>query len=130
MLLSFNVTFNIACQLSQPMGKKEFSSTTKNSTNFVSQVRKSRLDICVLIHPKASKVVCLPVNKMQQSAVKWRSDNRNSGWICARFWPGLGLPSQRPKLYQKSTLAKIFTKRTSKSAKHRLPLRYKKAQLE
>ena len=32
--------------------------------------------------------------------------------ISSDFWPGLGLPSQRPKLsYQKSTPAKIFTKK-------------------
>ena len=43
------------------------------------------------------------------------------------FWPGLGLPSQRPKLsYQKSTLAKIFTEKTIKSVKYLLPLRYEK----
>ena len=34
--LSSDVTFNVACELSQPMGKTEFSSTAKNRTNSVS----------------------------------------------------------------------------------------------
>ena len=34
------VTFNVACELSQPMGKTEFSSTAKKRTNSVSLVRK------------------------------------------------------------------------------------------
>ena len=29
-------TFNVACELSQPLGKTEFSSTAKNRTNYVS----------------------------------------------------------------------------------------------
>ena len=33
--------FNFVCELSQPMGKTEFSSTATNSTNSVSKVRKS-----------------------------------------------------------------------------------------
>ena len=32
--------FNVACELSQPMGKTEYSSTSENRTNSVSQVRK------------------------------------------------------------------------------------------
>ena len=35
------LNFNIACELSQPMGKSEFSSTVKKRTNPVSQVRKN-----------------------------------------------------------------------------------------
>ena len=37
---SFDVTFIVACELSQPMGKTEFSSIPKSRTNSVSQVRK------------------------------------------------------------------------------------------
>ena len=33
--------FNVACELSLPMGKKQFSSTAKNRTNSVSLVRKA-----------------------------------------------------------------------------------------
>ena len=45
-------------------------------------------------------------------------DNATNIVVC--FWPGLGLPSQRPMLsYQK-------TEKTSKSAKYHLPLGYKK----
>ena len=40
-----------------------------------------------------------------------------AGLFSLFFLPGLG---------QKSTLAKIFTEKTSKSVKYRLPLRYKK----
>ena len=36
-------TFNVACELSKPMGKTEFSSTTKNRTNTVSKTRNSCL---------------------------------------------------------------------------------------
>ena len=32
---SSDVTFKVACKLSQPMGKTEFSSTAKNRTNSV-----------------------------------------------------------------------------------------------
>ena len=32
--------FNVVCELSQPMGKIEFSSTVKNRTDSVSQVGK------------------------------------------------------------------------------------------
>ena len=44
------------------------------------------------------------------------------------FLPGLGLPSHRPTLsYQKINLCQNNCgKKTSKSAKYRLPLRYKK----
>ena len=35
--------FNVVCELSQPMGKTEFSSTAKTRTNFVSKVRKINL---------------------------------------------------------------------------------------
>ena len=35
-IYSSDVTFSIACELSQPMGKTEFSSTAKNRTNPVS----------------------------------------------------------------------------------------------
>ena len=38
---SSDVTFNAACEMSQPMGKTEFSSTTKTKTNSISQVRES-----------------------------------------------------------------------------------------
>ena len=34
--LTTEVTFSITCELSQPMGETEFSSTTKNRTNSVS----------------------------------------------------------------------------------------------
>ena len=33
---SSDVTFNIVCELSQPMGKTEFSSTAKSRSNSVS----------------------------------------------------------------------------------------------
>ena len=33
---SSDVTFNVGCELSQPMGKTEFSSATRNRTNSVS----------------------------------------------------------------------------------------------
>ena len=35
-----DVTFNVACVLSQPMGKTKFSSSAKNRINSVSQVRR------------------------------------------------------------------------------------------
>ena len=46
----------------------------------------------------------------------------------SNFWPGLGLPSQRPMLsYQKiDPCPNIYEKKTSKSAKYCLPLRYRK----
>ena len=38
-LQTTDVTFSGSCELSQPMGKTEFSSTAKNRTNSVSLVR-------------------------------------------------------------------------------------------
>ena len=38
---SSDVTFNVVCGLSQPMGYTEYSSTAINRTNSVSKVRKS-----------------------------------------------------------------------------------------
>ena len=35
-LLTTDVTFSVACELSQPIGKTQFSSTAKNRTNSVS----------------------------------------------------------------------------------------------
>ena len=37
-----DVTFSVACGLSQCIGKTEFSSTAKNRTSSVSQVRKAK----------------------------------------------------------------------------------------
>ena len=39
-LLTNDVNVSVACELSQPVGKTEFSSTAKNSTHSVSYVRK------------------------------------------------------------------------------------------
>ena len=52
--------------------------------------------------------------------------------LYSSFWPGLGLPSQRPMLsFQKiNPCQNIYGKKTSKSAKYRLPLRYKKDPLK
>ena len=33
--MAFKITFSVSCELSQPMGKTEFSSTSKNRTNYV-----------------------------------------------------------------------------------------------
>ena len=40
---SYDVTFSVACELSQPTGKTEFSSTAKNITNSTSKVRNDFL---------------------------------------------------------------------------------------
>ena len=37
---SSDITYYAACELSQPTGKTEFSSTAKNRTNFVKSLRK------------------------------------------------------------------------------------------
>ena len=39
-----DVTFNVACELSSPMGKTESSTTAKHRTKSVSQVRKEDLE--------------------------------------------------------------------------------------
>ena len=38
--LVLRVTFNVACELSQPMGKTEFSSTARNRTNCLTGKKK------------------------------------------------------------------------------------------
>ena len=58
--------FNVACELSLPMGKTEFSSTAKKRTNSVSWVRKActnwMLQLCMfiiclsMIHPLSCSV--------------------------------------------------------------------------
>ena len=51
--------FNVTCELSQPMGKTEFSSTDKSRTNSVSSVRKLWLTLLHSERPKLHRVLAV-----------------------------------------------------------------------
>ena len=40
----FDVIFDVSCELFQPIGKTEFSSTAKNRTNSISWVRNNKFN--------------------------------------------------------------------------------------
>ena len=74
--------FNVAYELPQPMGKTEYSSTAKNRTNFVSQVRRKKTFTLECVFPPEKVYGSLSLMPMSTLI---KGDNFKILWLLVSF---------------------------------------------